>query len=105
MTAIAASKTGRLARWGKPLVAGCLLAAAIVAGAFLWLRVTDTIRHAKPVPAAKRPPVTAVAWSSKVFFTERRLAQWLDSRGASYREWAKLHPKAAATLEARRGRR
>ena len=29
----------------------------------------------------------------------------LDSRGASYREWARLHPKAVATFEARHGRR
>jgi hypothetical protein len=105
MTVIAASKTGRLARWGKPLLMGGLLAAAIVAGVLLWLKVTDTIRHATPVPPAKRPHVTAVAWSNKVFFTQRRLEQWLDSRGASYRQWARQHPKAAATLEARNGRR
>ena len=79
--------------------------AGFLSGVLLWLRVTDTMRNAKPVPAAKRPPVTAVAWSGKVFLNERRFAQWLDSRGASYREWARLHPKAVATFEARHGRR
>jgi len=105
MTAVAPSETGRVARWGKHLVMGCLLASAIVAGVLLWLRVTDTVRHAKPLPAAKRPHLTAVAWSDKVFLTEQRLAQWLHARGASYREWARRHPKAAATFEARNGHR
>ena len=105
ITAIAPSETGRVARRGKHLVMGCLLAAAIVAGVLLWPRVTDTMRHAKPVPAAKRPHVTAVAWSNKVFLTEYRLARWLNTRGASYRQWATKHPGAAAMLEARQGHR
>jgi hypothetical protein len=106
MTVIPAAETGRVARWGKYLAKGCLLAAAIVAGVLLWLRVTDTLRHATPiVPVAKRPPVTAVAWSDKVFLTDHRLAGWLNTRGASYRQWAGKHPKAAAILEARLGHR
>jgi hypothetical protein len=105
MTAIAASETGRVARWGKHVAMGCLLAAAIVAGVLLWLRVTDTLRHAKPVPAAKRPHVTGVPWGKKVFLTEHRFARWLNARGVSYRQWARQHPKAAATLEARHGHR
>jgi hypothetical protein len=105
MTATAASETGRVAHRGKHLVMGCLLAAAIVAGVLLWVRVTDTMRHAKPVPAAKRPHVTAVAWSNRVFLTEYRLARWLDTRGASYRQWARKHAGAAAMLEARQAHR
>src|SRR5262249_38313013 len=106
MSVIPAAETGRVARWSKHLVMGCLLVAAIAAGVLLWLRVTDTLRHATPVlPTAKRPPVTAVAWSDKVFLTDHRLAGWLNTRGASYGQWASKHPKAAAMLVARHGHR
>jgi hypothetical protein len=77
----------------------CFLVVAIGAGVFTWLRVTDTIRSAQPLPVPKRPHVAAVVWSQRVFLDDDQLIHWLNVRGSSYRQWARKHRHAAVLLE------
>ena len=94
--------THRLGRHAKRLGFVILLALSLAAAALIWLEVTKTLQHAEPVPVSKRPPVSAVVWSERVFSSQPTLERWLERRGRSYSEWAHKHPGAAKILTPRR---
>jgi hypothetical protein len=42
-----------------------------------------------------------VAWGGHAFGSRQEFAEWLRSRGLSYKRWAENHPRAAARLQRR----
>jgi hypothetical protein len=44
-------------------------------------------------------PPPALVWGGKGFSDKAEFKRWLESRGASYKAWARKHPAAAARLE------
>jgi len=57
----------------------------------------------RDVPVAQQP--TTLVWGDRVFASRHDFAVWLESRGASYKIWAKRHPAAAGVFAPRSGRR
>ena len=49
----------------------------------------------KPTPAVAAEP-TSLVWGDRVFSHRRELAGWLQARGASYKDWAALHPAGSS---------
>jgi hypothetical protein len=71
-----------------------LLIAAAAAAAIVALPIgalVRTLRDVQPVHATA-PPVSAIGWGDRVFWTPKPLAGWLHARGVSYRVWAHRHP-------------
>jgi hypothetical protein len=52
----------------------------------------------KPTPAVSAGP-TSLVWGDRVFSHRRELAAWLQARGASYKDWAALHPAASSVFD------
>jgi hypothetical protein len=52
----------------------------------------------KPTPAVSAEP-TSLVWGDRVFSHRRELAGWLQARGASYKDWAALHPAASSVFD------
>jgi hypothetical protein len=70
------------------------LIATVAAAAFVALSIRELVRtlhDVQPVRAAA-PPVSALVWGDRVFWTPKPLAGWLHARGVSYRVWARRHP-------------
>lgn len=72
-----------------------LLLPALLAGA-LALSTMSVLGDDPPKP---RLQPGDVLWGDRYFRSPDTLADWLQTRGASYRAWAKRHPKAAARQE------
>jgi hypothetical protein len=62
----------------------CALATAMI---FAASRLVGDPKQPQPTQ-----PATAVVWAGRVFVSRLDLADWLRSRGASYKEWLKHHP-------------
>ena len=43
-------------------------------------------------------PKPYVAWSDRIFLDRPIAKGWLGARGVQYRQWARLHPAAAAKI-------
>lgn len=78
-------------------VALALVAPAVLA-ATLALWASSVVGRTPPAPPLPRG---TVLWADRLFTNPEGLAVWLNSRGASYREWARKHPRAAARQRAR----
>jgi hypothetical protein len=48
-----------------------------------------------PAPPETTARATAIAWGDRVFTDQARLEDWLQTRGATYKRWARNHPRAA----------
>jgi hypothetical protein len=68
-----------------------VLPAAFAVAISIWASsvVSDT-------PAEPKLPAGTVIWADRFFDSSSSLTDWLNSRGRSYRVWAKRHPNAAA---------
>lgn len=64
-----------------------------------WSKVVTTISSAQPVQSSSHP--TAIIWDDRVFQDPATLARWLRSKGTSYLEWSRRHPRPAAIIEHR----
>jgi hypothetical protein len=102
----AAHVAGVPALWRRRTAMAALLlafAAAVAAATATWLQVAHTISRPEPVVIPKRPPVSAVVWSNRVFVDLGMLERWLAARGTPYAAWARRHPHAVAVLGGRQG--
>jgi hypothetical protein len=79
-------------RASRLVVALCVLALAAIM-AVLVGSIVRTLKHVKPVRAAK-PPVSAVVWGTLVFQSPSGLDVWLRRHGVAYSVWADRHPPA-----------
>jgi hypothetical protein len=59
-----------------------------------WVKVVSVLHNLPAGPGTL--PAEGVVWADRVFVNRAALAAWLDSRGASYRDWARNHPAVAA---------
>lgn len=75
---------------------GLLACAGVLA--LLIAGIAKTLKHVKPV-TAKAPPVSAVVWGDRVYFTPPPLARWLKQHGWSYTAWAHRHAPANHLLK------
>lgn len=78
-------------------VALALIAPAVLA-AVLTLWASSVVGRTPPTQPL---PHSTVLWADRLFTNSDGLAGWLNARGASYREWARKHPRAAARQRAR----
>jgi hypothetical protein len=73
-----------------------LLVLALVA--IPWLAVVRQLKNAHPAAQSSVAP-TSVLWGGRVFTSRATLDFWLRTRGASYGDWARLHPDARTVFE------
>jgi hypothetical protein len=72
-----------------------VLPAALAAALSIW--AASLVGRTPPEPDLG--PGT-VLWAERFFTSQEGFAAWLNQRGASYRHWARRHPKAAARQRA-----
>jgi hypothetical protein len=70
------------------------LPAALAAALSIW--AASVVGQAPVI----EPPAGSVLWGEQYFVEPELLAAWLNSRGRSYRVWARRHPRAAARQQA-----
>jgi hypothetical protein len=90
-----------MAGWVAIRAAWLLALAALVLS---WGLVGRTLAN-PGAPAKPTGAVTGVVWGGLVFTDVGSLGRWLHARGAAYSVWSGKHPRAAATVEARRTHR
>jgi hypothetical protein len=67
-----------------------LVGPALLAGALVLS--TTSVVGTDPVT---RDDERTVVWANQLFTDPEDLAEWLSTRGASYKVWAQRHPRAA----------
>lgn len=84
------------------VVLALVMPAALAAALAIWS--SSVVGRTPPLPELS---AGTVLWADRLFTSREGLAEWLNSRGASYRLWAERHPRAAARQRAaaRAGRR